>query len=77
MHVIDKETSPNRLISKLTKCSSLRRLTGGCSCRTESARMFNVASTTLRTFNIGSRSFWLEDEEIACNAFSQLSDHAI
>lgn len=39
--------------------------------------MFSVASTTLRTFSIGSKSFWLEDEEITCSAFSQLSDHAI
>ena len=62
---------------KLTRCSNLRRLTGGCSWSTESARMLRVASTTRSTFSIGSRSLGLEDEEMDCSAFSQLSDQAI
>ena len=60
----------------LTKCSSLRRRTGGCSWRTQSARTFRVASTTRSSFSKGLKSFppWLE---IVCNALSTCSDQEI
>lgn len=46
----------------LTRCSSFLRLTGGCSCNTESARTFRVASTIFNVLCRGAKSWggdWL------------------